>query len=303
MTLMAAAARRRSGAGGLVLPDATEAAPYGAITVCTLPAYTNGNLNTVHPSVHDFGMKWHGYRWWMANTPYPPDADENPCIFGSNDMVTWVTPAGLTNPIDPFPGAQKYNSDTELVIDDSGAMVCIYREYDGATGADIILARVSPDGVTWGPEHTIFSPPAALGRLGVSPAVIRYGPGDFRMWIMGPSGMAYLKAPEPLGPWSLEANITGIANSYHGDIIKYGAVLLGALTDATSAYCGHSTDGGLTWTFDTSPTITGGAYGVYRATLAPSPKAGWIDVWHGGHNGSNVWRTCYTRVPLSAFGV
>ena len=90
------------------LPDATEAHPYGATVLCNIhdtygaPAGAT-QAATIHPSVVDMGRKFNGYRWWMANTPYPGQSEshENPCIYGSNDRINWYVPAGVVNPIEP----------------------------------------------------------------------------------------------------------------------------------------------------------------------------------------------------------
>lgn len=301
MTLLTTGRRR----AGVTLPAATETAPYAPITWCTIPAYPTGNTNTIHPSVHDFEMSWNGYRWWMANTPYPADPDENPCIYASNDGVTWATPPGLTNPIDPWPGQATsnggwYNSDTELVVDDAGNLVCIYREVEGST--ERIRARVSADGVTWGAEQLLFT--SALGST--SPAVVRWGPGDFRLWTINSGGGSHWTAPHPLGPWQLvEANLGYAGAAYHGDVIRYSdtLTLLAASDTAKNVVrLAHSTDGGIGWTSG-QEVAGGGIVTPYRPTITRSPKPGWVDMWIGGAatDGSGGNRTAYTRVPLSAF--
>lgn len=294
-------ARRRG--SDYTLPPASEIAPYAPAVLCSLPAYTNGNQNTIHPSVHDFGAAWNGYRWWMANTPYPPDQDENPCIYASNDQVNWEAPPGLTNPIDPWPGQSTsntdwYNSDTELVIDDSGNLVCIYREFQ--SGTVHIRARTSADGVAWGPEHALISSPDLL----LSPSAVRMGPADFRMWMIGGGGVSGFSATHPLGPWVWAGGSSLGVPAHHGDVMRWGDSLLIAVSDGATGgiRCGHSSTGGSSWTMPSAETIAAGVVSAYRPTLAPSPKPGWVDVWIGGWAESGA-RTAYTRVPLGAFGL
>ena len=265
-----------------------------------MPPYTNGNLNSIHPSVHDFGAKWNGYRWWMANTPYPPEPDENPCIYVSNDMVNWEFAPGAPVPIDPTPTVG-YNSDTELCVDDAGNLVCFYRDANPQTGNARILARVSPDGSTWGDEVVVIG----SGGL-MSPAVVRWAAGDFRMWLIG-DGTVYLRASHPLGPWEFQTDPT-VTYSYHGDVIRCGNILLMANRAGNAVYCYRSTDGGSTWLLGPAPVASGGLVAPYRCTIAISDKPGWIDMWYAGTGtGSPIpnseTRTVYTRVPLSAFGV
>ena len=75
-------------------------------TACVTPT-PDGTGYIIHPSVVDMGpQEWNGFRWWRLDTPYANQsgAEENPCIYGSNDRINWEVPAGLTNPIDPWPG-------------------------------------------------------------------------------------------------------------------------------------------------------------------------------------------------------
>jgi hypothetical protein len=128
----------------------------------------------IHPSVHDFGSgnTWNSYRYWMAATPYfgTDSTIENPCIYASNDLTTWATPA--TNPIDAWPGGSGYNSDTHMVYGNDGYLYCFYREYQPAnTGSEErICYRRSSDGVTWGAEVVSLSNNQSVRRL-VAPAI------------------------------------------------------------------------------------------------------------------------------------
>src|SRR5690606_27447760 len=77
-----------------------------------------GNYQNIHPKVLYFESGWNGFKYWMGYTPYTKGnvAQENPCLAVSNDGVTWSTPAGVTNPVQPYPGLQThYNNDTHLV--------------------------------------------------------------------------------------------------------------------------------------------------------------------------------------------
>ena len=79
----------------------------------------DGSGVTVHPAVLNLGNVWNGYQYWLAITPYPKGNDdyENPSIYASNDGISWVVPAGLTNPIEPFPGGiNNYNADPFFIF-------------------------------------------------------------------------------------------------------------------------------------------------------------------------------------------
>ena len=93
----------------------------------------DGTNQPYHPSVLFISQKWNGYRYWMAETPYPLGNNgdwnglkpyrarwENPCIHVSNDGINWQTPPKGSNPIDDLSDAdiehQNYYSDTHLVM-------------------------------------------------------------------------------------------------------------------------------------------------------------------------------------------
>lgn len=65
-----------------------------------------GTGQAYHPSVLFFDEPWNGYRYWMAETPYPigtppyRDRWECPSIHVSQDGIHWTIPQGLDNPID-----------------------------------------------------------------------------------------------------------------------------------------------------------------------------------------------------------
>lgn len=104
-----------------------------------------GNEEVVHPSIVNCGVLWNGYQYWMAITPYPNnnDAYENPSIYCSSDGITWINPAGISNPIIPKP-ATSHNADTNLILDDN-TLYCTY--CDGSDNK--IKITSSSDGITW----------------------------------------------------------------------------------------------------------------------------------------------------------
>lgn len=308
VTLLAAAAARRGAA--YPAPPATETAPYGSLILCTIPT-PDGSGATIHPSVVDMGTPFNGYRWWMANTPYPNQSEplENPCIYGSNDRINWEVPAGLTNPIDPwpseglFPPQRRYNSDTVLAWDpDQGRFVCYYREFhDDGGGYTAIRARWSANGVAWSDELTMLETTWASGFSAV-PSVVRRGPGDWVLLIMGrPSGMQINSGPTSLGPFTVEGYATGFGNQNHASVIRYRPDLWLCMGEAG---LGYSTNG-VAWTVDSSYIISGGAVlpNPYHRTLRPSTVPGFLDVWYSGARNDLPGKvgTAYTRIPVPAY--
>lgn len=301
MTLLTVG-RRRADAGTVYPPpdiDPGSPADYplpASGTLTSIPTY-EGSGKTIHPSVVDMGGKLSGYRWWLADTPYPYEQDtyENPSIWASNDRINWTVPAGVTNPLtdDPDgPGSPGFNSDTELIWDaDHNRLVVYWRDYiPTRTPQMYYRAATSPNGNDWTllpSPVTEMSPDAAW----LSPAIWRSAPGEWRMWCFGgPTKPAQMwTAPTSLGPWSLAGDCTIAANDeWHGDIIGHNGVWFGIFSTRPITYPMVSSDG-LVWTV--GPAL---AFGSYRPTLLPSTQPGELDVWSSDYA---TQRVTYRRLP------
>lgn len=270
MTLLAVARRRTRAA----IPEP----PYNAATYLAIPT-PDATGKATHPSVVDMLTPWNGYRWWMAHTPYADSsvALENPCIVASNDKTTWVEPSGIPNPIDPWPGGSGYNSDTELVYEpDTGELFCFWRDYHPGVGPgwnlDVCYSK-SSDGITWTEQTNVLNLNYAGGTEAIfSPAILRVGSGDYRMWLVSASGWSQLRTASDLtGPWSTPTNLTfnGTANGgvpgtsklWHWGIRQhagtfYGLVIADRSTNAAAIYAIASTDG-IAWTLNLDPVLQG----------------------------------------------
>lgn len=161
----------------------------------------DGLRSPFHPSVLFFPDGWCGWRYWMAETPFSPkckpyvDRNECPSIHVSQDGINWTEPAGLINPIVDFgrEGEENldYFSDPHLVLTDSG-LECWYRktERDGDFNKrhQVSLRRItSKNGVDWASEEIISKlwlegDNNGLGRMIVSPAILRSANEEYRMW-------------------------------------------------------------------------------------------------------------------------
>lgn len=267
------------------------------------------------------GTAWNGYRYWLADTPYA-GADnqlENPCVWASHDGETWVVPPGVTNPLVPAPGSSAgFHSDPELVYDPDDARMVLYYRLAVFGGSPLAVTNIylraltSTDGAVWTDLGQMAEVPLTGGRL--SPAIVRVGVNDWRMWVWGgTSGTVTLRtATSPLGPWSVPVNTSlggGSLDGWHGDVIKIGGLYYMAYSpnELDQMRVATSTDG-LAWTAPTSPSIMSARSGqwdssIYRPTLQPDPEPGVMTVWYsavspaspGGHA---IGRT---RVPISAW--
>ncbi len=133
------------------------------------PYYTGTEASNilVHPSVLHTPDGCAGGQWQylMAVTPFANGSDqtENPCIFVSNDLRTWVEPDGVTmegtgttgNPLVPTPSGG-YNSDTHLYKHTDGYFYQMYRSRITGVSNSVYCIR-SADGVSWSAPVTILT--------------------------------------------------------------------------------------------------------------------------------------------------
>lgn len=189
----------------LSLVNEEIATQYITETACakdalTITNYVGTNVN-IHPKVLYFANGWNGYKYWMAYTPYPDTAHENPCIAVSNDGITWTVPAGLTNPLDTPDGYT--NSDTHLVFrEDINTLELWWRVYNSANITNGYYRRTSTDGVTWTAKALVYD---STGRDILSPAII-YEDSKYKLWGVYAQNIVYIESAD-LSSWSTYVNL------------------------------------------------------------------------------------------------
>jgi hypothetical protein len=151
--------------------------------VLDVPTY-DGAPSVGHPDVFDAGPDgWHGWRYWMAFTPYPDADRENPSIVVSNDGITWLEPDGFSNPVVTRSEARAegflYNSDPELALMPDGNLALYYRPIYGRN-SEAIYRKISSDGVTWSEGQELLV--GAQGFCMQSPTVVVEEDGTLTMW-------------------------------------------------------------------------------------------------------------------------
>lgn len=316
--VLAKARTRSAGGGGYGVPyPIPQSAPYNPPIYCETPT-PDGTGSMVHPDVVDFGpgKKWHGWRFWMAVTPFynSNDDEENPCILVSNDCFHWQPPAGLANPVYPMPTAPRFNSDTDMVYDPrSDELLLLYREQQATGFHQLMLAR-SPDGITWPwrPTPLVWD----WGAIQIpSPAMIRRGPAE---WVM--FGLHYdtrnigrWTTTSPEGNWGMPTWGTGTrpagVTPWHLDVIWHAGAYRalvdmgpGASTANDGLYAASSVDG-VAWVWNMTAVIARPASGwdslqLYRPTLQPHENGTHYRVWYSAQ-GPDSYRVGYTELPTS----
>lgn len=152
--------------------------------------YLAGKNQTTHPSVISFDKKWHGYKYWMAHSPYPYACaeEENPCVTVSNDMYYWDTPIGLANPVATNEEVEcaELKDPHLLYRPDLDRLEMWYlgrlSKKLGGDGEQLLLFRkTSSDGVSWGGEKS-YEVMAPINYLSQS---IIWEDGHYTMWGIG----------------------------------------------------------------------------------------------------------------------
>lgn len=137
-----------------------------------------------HPHILEFYNGFRGYRYIIAITPYylTNEAEENPCIYGSNDLINFDLLDGFDQPLDVRPTPEfsnGHNSDNVLAYDPrTGELICIWRQTlrnpnnDGVR-VDALWMRKTKDGYSWTDRERIFknTDHALAGGAG-SPAIV-----------------------------------------------------------------------------------------------------------------------------------
>ena len=168
-----------------------------------------GSNQPYHPSVIYIPEGWNGYKYWMAETPYPLGEDgdwkglppyrerwENPCVHVSKDGIHWNDFEDSQNPIDDLDENniinKDYFSDPHLVFY-KDTLECWYRISRTQRDETYILRKYSADGIHWSERETVIDlqDPAVVregpGGMIVSPAIQKIG-GRYCMWYVNDIG-------------------------------------------------------------------------------------------------------------------
>jgi hypothetical protein len=90
----------------------------------------------------------------------------------------WSAPAGVTNPVIPWPGGRDYNSDPDQVFDPAtGRLVTFYRKVDGQYNN--ILMTSTADGRQWSRPTLVFR---EANHDAVSPSIVLDADHTARLW-------------------------------------------------------------------------------------------------------------------------
>lgn len=197
-----------------VVPDGNFSVAVGVVDTLDVPTY-DADVRTTHPSVIYVDAGWNSYKYWMAHTPYPAEARENPSIVASNDGLTWDEPT--TNPIEPEPAEapMEYNSDVDLVLkEDTLFLFWRFSDFDSTW----FYYKYSVNGTTWSDKVLFlrYNDPLA------SPTLV-YKDGLWKMWAVDaletdqdPYYLVYREAAQIAGLQSADQDTSTITNTPAG---------------------------------------------------------------------------------------
>ena len=136
--------------------------------------------DAVHPDIACPPDIWSGARCWLMYTPYKNSDSgyENPAMLAASNDTTWDTPAQIKNPIVPYPGIEKYNSDPDHAFDPvTGRMVQIYRVV--ADSFNKIMIMSTANAKQWTPATIAFK---ERNHDAVSPSLIIERDRQAKIW-------------------------------------------------------------------------------------------------------------------------
>lgn len=247
------------------------------------------NDGVVHPYLCEFYNGFRGYRYILGLTGYydTTEAEENPFVYGSNDLVSFELLDGFKQPLADRPDVPSgHNSDIFFTYDPrSGELICCWRQSirDDGTGVehpimDSIWCRKTLDGYTWSDPENVFPPTRRGEDILLSPSIL-FDPVAFT-WHMYEVKTRYIQhrtAQSLHGPWTEPVRISVPAGvtPWHLDVRWCGdkQVMLihdnGNGTGPDNLYFGVSEGDFLTWHIGTTPVVQNVTLGMYKATFVP----------------------------------
>ncbi len=218
----------------------------------SIPTY-DLNPSVGHPSVIYIPESFLGYKYWMAYTPFPAEARENPCVVVSNDGENWINPPWFTNPLysqaDAIADGQDYNSDTHILLMKDENIGVYWRSFNNSTKLEKIHLKVfNKTTLTWSASQTVISTPSQA----LAPNVILEEDGTYTMFTVNTALPTKLKVQKRISndgvtwgePVSCVLSTGKLIDSWHINVqrVSDGYILL-VCNSARTLNIYKSTDG------------------------------------------------------------
>jgi hypothetical protein len=281
----------------------------------TIPTY-DGSNQVIEPTVISFDTPWHGFKYWMAVSPYPngDPSKENPSIVASQDGVTWQVPPGLTNPLAlPSPA---YLADATIFYDsESDHLWVYYIDTSAQTGLLRMFRLISSDGVHWQNQGILFQVPVYDAQ---SPTLAKMGD-TYYMWTVNNGAAGCLGTTSTLEyrtskdgvHWS-DAQLSNMVQpgyvvwhlnvTYISSRSQYWAALTAypntSNCDHTVLFLATSEDG-ISWKTFQKPILQPGTtwdnLEIYRSSFLFDADNNMIRVWYSASSIQGAWHVGLTQ--------
>lgn len=276
------------------------------------PYYQDDHV--VHPFLCSFYKTFRGFEHILILTPYHNTRDifENPCVYGSNDLLNFELLSDMPQPIyERYPGDYNYNSDSFGIYDHTTGEFCVaWRNGSTASGFDLWLSKTS-DGIHWSERQQLI-PKTAESIL--SPNIL-YNP-KLNKWVMYSisndvihgaftgNKFNYRLADDLYGPWSEPVFIDtpSAYTPWHQEVRYCGNQFVVVINDNYNTgqlYLGISDDG-LTWDFKNVGMIDGVYLNSYKASIVPTVTENSVQFdifWTSSNraNGDAIWQLFHAK--------
>lgn len=278
---------------------------YDANTAQHLRIDTPYRLNDslVHPNVIELDEPMRGFKYWMCLTPYQGNniLEENPCVYGSNNLEKWELIDGIPQPLDEPPdwdeaetGAKGYLSDCWWVYDHiNKELVCCWRKAytvgnEKYNNTDImqLLGRSTKNGLVWSEPFKIYKDTLYGSDALISPSIVfDQNTNKWCMIYMRGADIIYMRTSDdfknPNG-WSetidlkfgdFKRSVGSNMVAWHLEVKFLGDRLYGLITDTANMayYLCYADKSDLTqWTYTTHnilPVKPTGKPSIYKASF------------------------------------
>ncbi|MDH2630411.1 pyocin knob domain-containing protein [Acinetobacter baumannii] len=280
-----------------------------------------------HPHIIEFYNGFRGYRYLMLLTPYYDTKEqyENPCVYGSNDLIDFELLDGFQQPLADRPISEfgdNHNSDNVFAHDPrTGELIAIWRETwrnwngEGET-ADAWVMRKTKDCYNWTEKEYLFGPyKNSTGMYTAAPAFL-YDPkkDEWHVYIgIGNAMQHYVKKTLTHDGWELPTTISTPSDfkPWHVDVRYIGNKIVALVHDNTNGQFrfGVSSDFvNFTWATASNYTETG--TDMYKASFLPvinnANQLAFDVIWSTRNVSANVadrWKLFINRTNFVDAGI
>ncbi|EPR82881.1 hypothetical protein [Acinetobacter gerneri] len=277
------------------------------------PYYQDDHV--VHPFLCNFYKTFRGFKHLLLLTPYRDTKDyyENPCVYGSNDLVNFELLSDMPQPLyERYPGSYNYNSDNFGVYDHTTGEFCVcWRNGATASGFSLWMSRTS-DGINW-TEREAITPISS--ELLLSPNIL-FNP-LLNKWVMysisndvihesfDGNKFNYRLSDSLYGPWSEPVFIDAPFTSWHQETRYCGNQFITIINDQRitgQLFLGISDDG-FSWQFSEVGMLEGEHLNTYKASIVPNVTEDSVhfDIFWTSSNvatGDNLWQLFHAKTQL-----